>query len=383
MIVQVVNLSNPRIVSAYQTKSISLRDLSFVPAFGVEVRSISKYLIDQITKILDGRYSVNLFSLKQDEAYLIVFRSLNDLIEISKDVIVFPDSEFQNEFYNALNYYISFEKNLYRIGYKQFRYNRPCLMGILNVTPDSFSDAGKYFETSAAIEHGLQLLEDGADIVDIGGESTRPGANEVSEDDELKRVIPVIEGIIKQKPFSLISIDTTKSSVAKAALKSGAVMINDISGLTFDNKIAEVAQEHDASLVIMHINGTPRDMQLRPQYNDLIGEIYDYLYLQSEKAKSAGVKNILIDPGIGFGKTVEHNLDILSNLDSFRSLGFPIMIGLSKKSFLGKTFKIEINEREIPTVIAEAFALVNGASIIRTHNIKNAKKLQTIHRSLN
>jgi dihydropteroate synthase len=248
----------------------------------------------------------------------------------------------------------------------------PLVMGVLNVTPDSFSDGGIYFLKEAAVEHALKMFKDGADIVDIGGESTRPGSESVTLEDEKKRVIPVIHEILKRKPDSLLSIDTTKSDVAQEACKAGVRIINDISGLTFDPQIVEVAKEYSASLVIMHIKGTPKDMQDNPSYKNVISEIYEFLLVQSQKAKDAGVDKIIIDPGIGFGKRVEDNLEILRRLNEFKNLGYPILVGLSRKSFLGKILGLEVNERDTITSVAETMAIMNGAEIIRTHNVVNA-----------
>jgi dihydropteroate synthase len=248
----------------------------------------------------------------------------------------------------------------------------PLVMGVLNVTPDSFSDGGIYFLKEAAVEHALKMFKDGADIVDIGGESTRPGSESVTLEDENKRVIPVIHEILKRKPDSLLSIDTTKSDVAQEACKAGVRIINDISGLTFDPQIVEVAKEYSASLVIMHIKGTPKDMQDNPSYKNVISEIYEFLLVQSQKAKDAGVDKIIIDPGIGFGKRVEDNLEILRRLNEFKNLGYPILVGLSRKSFLGKILGLEVNERDTITSVAETMAIMNGAEIIRTHNVVNA-----------
>ena len=248
----------------------------------------------------------------------------------------------------------------------------PLIMGILNVTPDSFSDGGNYFSKEKALKHALEMFEQGADIVDVGGESTRPGSEPVSLQEEIRRVIPVINEILLQKPDSFLSIDTTKSAVALEACKAGVKIINDISGLTFDPEIMHVAKEFSASLVIMHIKGTPRNMQVNPYYNNVISEIYIFLEEQIQKAKDAGVEDIIVDPGIGFGKRVEDNFEILKNLSEFNRLSYPVLVGLSRKSFLGKVLDLDISERDTATSIAETIAIINGASIIRTHNVTNA-----------
>lgn len=243
-------------------------------------------------------------------------------------------------------------------------------MGIVNVTPDSFSDGGNYFDSKLAVKHGLLLANQGADILDIGGESTRPGANPVSITEEISRTIPVIKSLLKKKKDLLISIDTTKSEVAKAALEAGAVIVNDVSGGCFDENIFKVAALFNAGFVIMHMQGNPQSMQLKPFYKNVITEIYKFLENQISTAKKYGVKKIFIDPGIGFGKTVEHNFKILNNLAEFKKLNYPLLIGLSRKSFLGKSLDLGINERDIPTAIMEAVAISKGANVIRTHNME-------------
>lgn len=299
----------------------------------------------------------------------------NFLIDLDKG----GQKELSDKINNAVENYLNYPLLAVRIGNIEF--NSPLIMGILNITPDSFSDGGKYLETNTAVNYALEMISNGADIIDIGGESTRPGSEPVSEEVEIKRVIPVIRDIIKKNPEALISIDTTKSNVAFEACKAGAKIINDISGLTFDPAVANAAAEYSASLIVMHIKGTPKTMQVNPVYDNLIFELYEFLYKQTEKAKSAGVKDIIIDPGIGFGKTAENNFEILKRLTEFRSLGYPLLIGLSRKSFLGKTLGLDLTERDTATAIAETIAIKQGAKIIRTHNVSNAvqiKKLTTL-----
>ncbi len=248
---------------------------------------------------------------------------------------------------------------------------RTHIMGILNVTPDSFSDAGLFFKKDSAIKRLYKLLEDGADIIDIGGESTRPGAKPVSLKEELNRIIPVIKQCAKRIAVP-ISIDTYKSEVAKAALESGASMVNDISGLRYDVNMAKVAAEYKVPVVIMHIKGTPQNMQKNPQYKNLFAEIIASLKESIKIAHKAGIKNnkIIIDPGIGFGKTVKHNLLILKNLAKFKTLGYPILAGPSRKSFIGKVLGLEVDGRLPGTLASSAIAIQNGASILRVHDVK-------------
>jgi dihydropteroate synthase len=248
-------------------------------------------------------------------------------------------------------------------------------MGIVNVTPDSFSDGGKYFSVDDALNHALKLIDDGADIIDIGGESTRPGSDSVSLNEELHRTIPVIKKILLQRKDIIVSIDTTKSEVARQALDAGASIINDISGLTFDEKMIDIAKEFDAGVVIMHIKGHPKTMQDNPEYNNVVKEVYDFLLVQSIKSKQNGVDKIIVDPGIGFGKRIEDNFTLIKNLDYFQSLGYPVMIGLSKKSFIGKTLNLDSDQREIGTVILETISILKSARIIRTHNVKYCNQI--------
>lgn len=251
---------------------------------------------------------------------------------------------------------------------------KTCIMGILNVTPDSFSDGGRFFDKDKAAAHSLEMAQSGADIIDIGGESTRPGAKEVDVEEELERAIPVIELLSKKSEVS-ISIDTRKARVAEEAVRTGAGIVNDISGLRHDPKMASVVAKYEASLIIMHMKGTPQDMQANPVYKNLIKELLDFFRESIDMAKRAGVREdkIIIDPGIGFGKTTKHNLEILNRLDEFKVLGRPICIGTSRKSFIGKVLGIaDPNDRLIGTLATCAIAVMKGANILRVHDVKEA-----------
>ncbi|MCJ7803162.1 MAG: dihydropteroate synthase [Desulfobacterales bacterium] len=252
---------------------------------------------------------------------------------------------------------------------------RTLLMGVLNVTPDSFSDDGFFFDKEKAIAHGLRMVEEGADIIDIGGESTRPGSKPLELEEELRRVIPVIESLAKEVDVP-ISIDTYKSTVAQRAIEAGAEMINDISGLHFDPGLAQVAAKEDAPLVLMHIRGTPETMQKDVHYDSLFSEILQYLKDSIQRAESTGLdpRQIIIDPGIGFGKTVEDNLLIIKNLYEFRILGKPILLGTSRKTFIGKILNTEVGDRLEGTLSSIAIGVLNGAHIIRSHDVLQAKK---------
>jgi len=243
-------------------------------------------------------------------------------------------------------------------------------MGIVNNTPDSFSGDGTGGDVRKALEHGNQMFNDGADIVDVGGESTRPGAESVPEAEEIRRVIPVVEGLVKAHP-GRISIDTMKPRVAEAALFSGATLVNDVSGLR-NPRMIEIVAEHDAAVVIMHMKGEPRTMQVRPRYGDVMAEITDYLKDRIAAAESAGVnpRKIIVDPGIGFGKTLDHNLDIIARLGELKCLGKPIAIGVSRKTFVGKLTGLPPNERVEGSLAAAILAVREGANIVRVHDVR-------------
>jgi dihydropteroate synthase len=256
---------------------------------------------------------------------------------------------------------------------------RTHLMGILNVTPDSFSDGGLYMDPHKAISRGIELASQGADIIDIGGESTRPGSKPLPADEELRRIIPVIEALSAKVEIP-ISIDTHKSSIAEKAIEAGAEMINDISGLKFDRNMADVAAKYDVPVVLMHIKGTPEVMQVDVHYDCLLTEIMEYLEQSIEIAEGAGIdpKLIIIDPGIGFGKSVGDNLKIIRHLAELKSLGKPILLGPSRKSFIGKILNAPIDQRDEGTLASISAAIMNGANIIRVHDVGPARKAARI-----
>ncbi len=263
---------------------------------------------------------------------------------------------------------------------------KPYIMGILNVTPDSFSDGGRYFKFEKAVAQGRALAHEGADILDIGGESSRPFAEPVSEEEEIQRVAPVIKELSHQIDIP-ISIDTVKSRVALEALNAGASIINDISSFEKDPKLADLAAKRSTPVIMMHMKGTPETMQVNPEYSDLIKEINDYFIQRIDFAVNKGIqkKNIILDPGIGFGKTVQHNLVILKNMDKLAEIGFPLLVGSSRKSFIQKILseknkkenKQEIHaaseECEIGTLASVAAAFMNGGHIVRVHDVARVK----------
>lgn len=262
-------------------------------------------------------------------------------------------------------------------------FQRTYLMGILNVTPDSFSDGGKYLHVDDALAHALRMVEEGADIIDVGGESTRPkgvygeGAKKVSAEEEIERVVPVITKIRTVSDIP-ISIDTYKSVVADEALKAGADIVNDISGLRFDPAIATVASKHHAALVVMHIQGTPETMQLHPTYGDVVAEVKEELRRSAEKATQAGVETVIVDPGIGFGKNLQHNLLLLKHLREFCDLGYPLLVGTSRKGFIGTLLNLPVEQRLEGTAASVAVAIMNGANIVRVHDVNEMKRVAVI-----
>jgi dihydropteroate synthase len=255
---------------------------------------------------------------------------------------------------------------------------RALLMGVLNVTPDSFSDGGKFFTIEAAVKHALEMAQDGADVIDIGGESARPGAKPVSPNEEMERVLPVIERLAGSGEF-LLSIDTSKAAVARAALAAGAHIINDVTGGRGDRDMFALAAETSAGLIIMHMQGTPETMQLNPSYDDVVREVADFFRQQLSEAVRSGVDPICIafDPGIGFGKTVAHNLELLAHLPRLRVENHPLVVGVSRKSFLGKIAGLS-PDRTSATIALTSLLRERGARVLRVHDVAaNANALRT------
>ncbi|MFQ5794493.1 MAG: dihydropteroate synthase [Candidatus Bipolaricaulia bacterium] len=252
---------------------------------------------------------------------------------------------------------------------------RTLIMGILNVTPDSFYDGGRYNQVEVAVRHALEMVEAGADLIDVGGESARPGSDPIPADEEFRRVLPVIRAIREQSDVP-ISIDSYKAEVAEAALAAGADWVNDIGALRLDERMVEVVAERQIPVVLMHMQSVPKTMQQHPTYDDVVDDIIRFFKERIAFAIAAGIfeTHIIIDPGIGFGKTVTHNIEILHRLDEFRSLGRPILIGTSRKSFLEAISDLPITERLAGTIASNAIAIMNGADIIRVHDVKEMKR---------
>ena len=273
--------------------------------------------------------------------------------------------------------------------------NKPCIMGILNVTPDSFYDGNKYYSngksiqtsteksTEKAVAQAKKMILEGAKIIDVGGESSRPGSEPVSFEEELRRVIPVITKISRQHPKIVISVDTCKPKVAEGAIRAGADIINDITGLK-DPQMCEVGAKHNVPVIIMHMKGNPKTMQENPKYNDVVDDIKFFFKSQIQKAKLYGIKQIILDPGIGFGKTLDHNLEIIRRLNEFnefKELGYPVLIGVSRKSFISMlnirnhNKSLSAEDRLPGTVAANVMSIINGANIIRVHDVKEHNQM--------
>ena len=362
MISQVFNLSNKKTFIHFKEKyKFSL--ILHHGLFGVEVRHIPS----ELSAIKNQISQPNIFFAGNDVLVCGSFKEILEYLTTSQ-----LSQSIKSEIIKAVQ---NFEKNEiinYKIGKKSFDFNYAYVMGILNVTPDSFSDGGKYTDKSSAISYALEMIEEGVDIIDVGGESTRPGSDPVSEKEEIKRVIPVITEILKKKSDAVISIDTTKIKVAEEALKNGALIVNDISGGTFEPEIFNIVRTFNAAMIIMHIKGKPKTMQDSPVYTDVISEVYDYLTVQSVLASNYGIEKIIVDPGIGFGKRVEDNISVIERLEDFKSLSFPLMVGVSRKSFIGNILNLPIGDRDDATNTINSFSLIKGVRIIRTHNITKA-----------
>jgi dihydropteroate synthase len=253
---------------------------------------------------------------------------------------------------------------------------RPLVMGVVNVTPDSFFDGGRYATTDGAVGHALRLVEEGADLLDIGAESTRPGSESIDEGEERRRLIPVVTAVAKAVRIP-ISVDTTKSTVARAALEAGAVIINDVSALRADPVMAEVVAATGAGVVLMHMQGTPRTMQNAPAYDDVVGEVAEFFRerLRFCSGRGIGEDQIVLDPGIGFGKLLLHNLTLLGQLETFLPFGRPILIGVSMKAFIGQVLDRPVEERSWGTAAAVALAVSHGARILRVHDVRAMKEV--------
>ncbi len=266
------------------------------------------------------------------------------------------------------------EKQEFDIGGKKISFAKPVIMGIVNITPDSFFDGGKYLNTEAAVQHAKQLVADGADILDLGAESTKPGSDPVKEEEELRRLLPVLDALQESPEIKVpISIDTYKPAVAEACIKRGAHIINDITGMQ-NPKMREIAAQYRVPIIIMHMQGSPKTMQENPQYVNVVDDILDFLQQQIQVCHGEGIRQIICDPGIGFGKTVKQNLEILNRLKEFEMLHVPLMIGTSRKSFIGKIVGGNADDRLEGTIASNVVALANNGHIFRVHDVKQCRR---------
>ncbi len=372
MIIQIINLSSNDIFKKYSSIYKIYREVYQPHLIALELRDMPAKIAGSVQKIVLGENEICYKSNDENNktTNLFIPGSLWNIKEISRKILSIGDEDLGYKITNVIKNFEGYYSKVYKIGSREFKFGSSYVMGILNVTPDSFSDGGLYFNTSDAAKHGIEMIDEGADIIDVGGESTRPGSVTVNESEELERVIPVINKILLSRPDAIISIDTTKKNVAGEALKAGAKIVNDISSLTYEPGIADVVKKYNASLILMHMKGTPKDMQKNPYYDDVVNEIYNYFYYKTADAVKYGIKNIFVDPGIGFGKRTEDNYELIQRLEDFKSLGFPVVIGVSRKSFIGKYLNLDVTDRDAATVSVESIAIKNGARIIRTHNVK-------------
>jgi len=266
---------------------------------------------------------------------------------------------------------------------KRINLDEPAIMGILNVTPDSFFDGGKYLNEESIIRRINAMEYDGAKIIDIGGYSTRPGANEVTEDEELNRVLPIVKLIKANFDDILISVDTFRSSIAEKCVEAGAEIINDISGGSIDNNMFKTVANLNVTYILMHIKGNPQNMQKNPVYTNVVEEVYNYFEKKIKQLNNLGVTDIVLDPGFGFGKTVEHNYELLNNLDKFKSLDLPILAGISRKSMINKVIDTTPDEALNGTTVLNTIALQKGANILRVHDVKEASDCLKLVQKLN
>jgi dihydropteroate synthase len=376
MIAQIINLAPPEVFKYYMNKYGANDNRYSFGFYGLELRDLRsserEILSEGLSKIGELFYK----TMNQDSIFLV--GSIRKFKAVANRLSNKSPAGISLKLFNTINFFESYELTNYTIKNKLFEFKNAYVMGVLNVTPDSFSDGGKYFEKKDAVKHALRLLDEGADIIDIGGESSRPGAENIDTETELDRIIPVVIDVLHERPDAIISVDTTKEEIARQALEAGAQIINDISGGTFEPRIMKRVAEHAATYIIMHIKGTPGDMQDEPSYENVVEEVYDFLYKQVKKATAEGIPNIFVDPGIGFGKRVDDNFNLLHRLDDFKSLSHPIVVGVSRKSFIRKTLGLDIEESDLPTSMMESYSLSKGARIIRTHNVKNGVMLREL-----
>jgi dihydropteroate synthase len=375
MKVRIVSIKSEDILKGITELTLTKNHNLYFPTFGLLIEEIQDESFKSEFEKLESTLPTFIESRREMRRVLIL-GDLNSFQNLSNKFAYFQQTDLSRMVKDSLELYNNSQNYSYSFGRKNFSGSNCYVMGILNLTTNSFYDGGTYFGVDAALKRAFEILSEGADIIDIGAESTRPGADPISDKEELKKILPVVRKL--QKENITISIDTYKSKVAEACLEEGAHIINDISGLKFDKGLAKVIAKYNAGLVLMHIRGTPKTMQLSPTYVNAVDEIFDELKVQILQARKEGISKIYVDPGIGFGKRLKDNYEILNRLDEFRFLGYPIAIGLSRKSFIGSILNQNPDERLIGTIAADASAQLSGANIIRVHDVKEMIQVKKI-----
>jgi len=346
------------------------------PALTFKFFNLASQSAHHLKEIADSRGLFYRLGVKNSHSELIVsfpnWKSVLSFVSSNHSTLSEIKKELEDIYLN-----INRDQWVYKLPRGQLQIDRPLIMGILNVTPDSFSDGGRFFSPEMAYQHAVEMVEAGADIIDVGAESTRPGAEAVDLEEEWHRLQPVLQKIAQHLNV-VISVDTYKAEIARRAIEEGAEIVNDISGLTFDPEMAEVAARFNVPVILMHIKGTPRNMQKNPRYQNLMEELHNFLYRQINYAGKRGVFQLIIDPGIGFGKRWEDNFEIIRRLREFSVFGLPILLGPSRKSFIGLELKLTPEERLMGTSAAVAIGISHGANILRVHDVAEMKQVSQI-----
>ncbi|MFA7288810.1 MAG: dihydropteroate synthase [Melioribacteraceae bacterium] len=374
MKIQIIDLFHQEVFNKISAKYNVFRELYEQDLIALEIRDINLKLSNKLKKIVLTNKVICYTTQLSEEDFvdLLVLGSFSIFKDLAKEILSVGNEDLGYKISKVIKNFSEYDSLGINLNDgKVLSLKKSCVMGILNVTPDSFSDGGKYLSEKEAIDFGITMHLQGATIIDIGGESSRPGAEDISAEVEINRIMPVIKGLLEYDKNIVLSIDTKKAIVAEEAIKNGAKIINDISAGRFDSAMIDVIKRYNTPFVVMHMKGSPKNMQDNPFYDDVVSEIYDFLSDRVSQLRKLGIKNLIIDPGIGFGKRVCHNFEIIKRLNEFKGIGAPIMVGISRKSFLGKSFGIDISQRDIHTLSSELIAAKNGAKIIRTHNVSN------------
>ena len=378
MQIKPVHLSSKSKIIHYQNKYNLDPDLFWQDQYVFELSGYSstqKNILNSIYKKTSPLFTIH--EQSELKSILLHFFKRNWSDEKLDDLLA-EEKEIDAFFKLAYEFFSDRNKPVWEFEGKKLNFNRsPFIMGILNITPDSFSDGGQFSGINEAVDHALSMIEAGADIIDIGGESTRPDSEPVSIHEEMNRVLPVIEKI-RQHSDIRISIDTYKSEVAEAAIAAGADIVNDISGCIFDERMPEIIRTHNVPIIIMHIKGTPKNMQMNPEYDDVCLEVFQFLSNQVQILKENGIDKMAVDPGIGFGKRLEDNLKIINNLESLKFLCQPILIGASRKSFLGHVLNKKVDQRLYGSLSVAILSALKGVDIIRVHDVAETKDVLKI-----